>query len=345
LGYGGALRTLAVDGADAATRRVASSVPQHPGGPMSRGPQVPVPLMRAAVRALVRPVLGPRTPLRMQRWWLDTVARPTPVAEGVDVRRGELGGRPVEVFVPRDGADGPTVLYLHGGGFTIGSPVTHRALASHLAAASGASVHVLDYRLAPEHPFPAALDDAVAAYRDLLARGARPARTVLAGDSAGGWLALAAALRLRDDGDPLPAALGLVSPWLDLQGSAWPADRTDAMLRPDWLRRCAAGFTAGADAPEFALLDADLAGLPPMTVHAGSEEILLDDAVRLARAARAAGVPVDLRRLDGLWHVAHASAGAVRASTAAVQALGAALAARCAGSQADSARADGDAAA
>jgi acetyl esterase/lipase len=303
--------------------------------------------MRAAVRTLVRPVLGPRTPLRVQRWWLDTVARPSPLAEGIDVRGGELGGRPVEVLTPRGRADGRTVLYLHGGGFTIGSPVTHRALASHLAVASGASVHVLDYRLAPEHPFPAALDDAVAAYRDLLARGARPARTVLAGDSAGGWLTLAAALRLRDDGDPLPAALGLVSPWLDLRGTAWPAGRTDAMLRPDWLRRCAAGFTAGtgAHAREFALLDADLAGLPPMTVHAGSEEILLDDAVRLARAARAAGVPVELRRLDGLWHVAHASAGAVRASTAAVEILGAALAARSAAGQADSARGDGEAAA
>ena len=150
----------------------------------------------------------------------------------------------------------------------------------------------------------------------------------LAGDSAGGWLALTAALRLRDAGDPLPAVLGLVSPWLDLLGTAWPADRSDAMLRPSWLRRCAACFAPGADprAPEFAPLSADLGGLPPMVVHVGSEEILLEDAVRLAVAARAAGVPVELRRLDGLWHVAHASAGMVAASTAAVTTLGAGLA-------------------
>ncbi len=306
-------------------------------------PQVPVRMMRAAVRGLVRPVLGPRMPVAVQRRWLEAATRLTPLAEGVAVRTGRLGGRPTEVLVPSDGDTGRTVLYLHGGGFTIGSAGTHRALATHLAAASGATVHLLDYRLAPEHPFPAALDDTLAAYRELLARGADPARTVLAGDSAGGWLVLAAALRLRDDGDRLPAALGLVSPWLDLLGTSWPADRTDAMLRPAWLQRCAAGFAAeaGPAAPQFALLEADLTGLPPMTVHVGSEEILLDDAVRLVRASRAAGVAVDLRRLDGLWHVAHASAGMVPASTAAVNAFGAALAARSAGGQADSARGDG----
>ena len=233
-------------------------------------------------------------------------------------------------MTPREPRSGRAVLYLHGGGFTIGSPRTHRALAAHLAAASGATVHLLDYRLAPEHPFPAGLDDALAAYRELLDRGADPACTALAGDSAGGWLALTAALRLRDAGDPLPAVLGLVSPWLDLRGTEWPADRSDAMLRPSWLRRCAADFAAGADldGPDLAPLVADLGGLPPIVAHVGSEEILLPDAVRLAVEARAAGVPVELRRWDGLWHVAHASAGMVPESTAAVTALGAGLAAR-----------------
>jgi monoterpene epsilon-lactone hydrolase len=285
--------------------------------------------MRAVVRGLVRPVLGPRTPVPLQRRWLDLVTGMTPLADGVDVRSGELGGRPVEVIAPRHGDASRRVLYLHGGGFTIGSARTHRALATHLAAASGATVHLLDYRLAPEHPFPAGLDDALAAYRELLDAGADPARTAVAGDSAGGWLALTAALRLREAGDPLPAALGLVSPWLDLLGTAWPVDRSDAMLRPAWLRRCAHGFAPGADlaGADLAPLDADLAGLPPLVVHVGSEEILLPDAVRLAVAARAAGVPVELRRWDGLWHVAHASAGMVTASTAAVHTLGSSLAA------------------
>jgi acetyl esterase/lipase len=284
--------------------------------------------MRAGVRGLVRPVLGPHMPVAVQRRWLSLVTRLTPLAEDVSVASSRLGRRPAEVLVPAGGDPARTVLYLHGGGFTTGSPATHRALATHLAAASGATVHVLDYRLAPEHPFPAALDDVVAAYRELLARGAHPTRTALAGDSAGGWLALTAALRLRDAGNGQPAALGLISPWLDLQGTAWPDDRTDAMLRPAWLRRCARDFSGSTllDVAELAPLEADLAGLPPITMHVGSEEILLDDAVRLARRARSAGVPVDLRRLDGLWHVAHASAGLVTASTAAVTALGTALA-------------------
>jgi monoterpene epsilon-lactone hydrolase len=288
--------------------------------------QVPVRLMRAGVRGLVRPVLGPRMPVSVQRRWLALVTRPTPLAEGVSVASSRLGRRPAEVLVPAGGEPASTVLYLHGGGFTTGSPATHRALATHLAAASGATVHVLDYRLAPEHPFPAALDDVLAAYRELLARGAHPTRTALVGDSAGGWLTLTAALRLRDAAHEQPAALGLISPWLDLTGSTWPDDRTDAMLRPSWLRRCARDFAAGTGPGELDPLEADLAGLPPITMHVGSEEILLNDAVRLARRARAAGVPVDLRQLDGLWHVAHASAGLVTASTAAVNALGTALA-------------------
>jgi acetyl esterase/lipase len=250
----------------------------------------------------------------------------------VAIRSGRLGRRPAEILTPAAGDAGATVLYLHGGGFTTGSPATHRALATHLAAASGATVHVLDYRLAPEHPYPAALDDVLAAFWELLDRGATPDRTAIAGDSAGGWLALTAALWLRDSGDPGPAALGLISPWLDLTGSTLPEGRRDAMLRPSWLHRCARDFGGGIDpgSAELAPLLADLAGLPPITVQVGSEEILLDDAVRLARRARAAGVPVDLRRLDGLWHVAHASAGLVAASTAAVDALGSALATRLA---------------
>ena len=302
---------------------------------MLPAPRVPVRMMRAAVRGLVRPVLGPRMPVALQRRWLELVTGPTPLAPDVDVRPGTLGRRPVEVLVPRDGDPSRTVLYLHGGGFTIGSPTTHRALATRLAVAAGATVHLLDYRLAPEHPFPAALDDALAAWRELT-DDADPSRTTLAGDSAGGWLALMAALRLRDAGEPLPAVLGLVSPWLDLTGSSWPADRTDPMLRPTWLRRCATDFAPGADLtdPAFAPLDADLAGLPPMVVHVGSEEILLPDAVALARRARAAGVPVELRRFDGLWHVAHASAGMVAESTAAVTALGQSLGAGLQGERA-----------
>ncbi|NEK85493.1 alpha/beta hydrolase [Blastococcus saxobsidens] len=284
--------------------------------------------MRTVVRTLVRPVLGPRVPVAVQRRWLDVVSGTTPPASGVDVRVGELGGRPTEVMVPAATPTTGEVLYLHGGGFTTGSAATHRTLATHLAAASGAVVHLLDYRLAPEHPFPAGLDDALAAYRELRERVDRPERTVLAGDSAGGWLALTVALRLRDEGSPLPAALGLVSPWLDLSGADRRDDRVDPMLQPAWMARCAAAFAPGRDLrnPELAPLAADLAGLPPLVVQVGSEEILFEESVRLAERARDAGVPVDLRRFDGMWHVFQVSAGSVRESTAAVDALGAALA-------------------
>lgn len=297
-----------------------------------RRPQVPVGVMRATMRGSVRPALGPRLPFGVQRRVLDLLARLPPSADGVTITRGQLGGRPVETLTPPDTRPGRAVLYLHGGGFTTGSPRSHRALASHLAVAARATVHLLDYRLAPEHPFPAAVDDVLAAWRDLLAGGADPARTALAGDSAGGWLALVAALRLRAVDAPLPAVLGLISPWLDLTGRSWPDGASDAMLRPSWLRRCAAVFAPGADltAPELAPLAADLAGLPPLVVHVGSEEILLPDTVALAGRARAAGVPVEARRFDGLWHVAQTAAGLVAASTDAVRGFGAALAGRLA---------------
>jgi acetyl esterase/lipase len=287
--------------------------------------------MRWLVRRLVRPVLGPAVPFRVQRLWLELVTRPTPLARGVEIRRGMLAGRPAEEAVPGGAGSDHAVLYLHGGGFTVGSPATHRALATHLAAAIGSRVHVLDYRLAPEHPHPAALDDVPAACRELTRRYERLA---LVGDSAGGWLALTAALRLRDDGGQLPAAIGLISPWLDLAGRSWAGGPVDAMLRPSWLRRCAAAYAPGADLrdPRFAPLAADLTGLPPVIVQVGRAELLLDDAVRLARRLRSAGTPVDLQGFEEFWHVAQASAGLVTAATEAVGMLAAALLPRLAAS-------------
>ena len=292
-------------------------------------PQVPVAVMRWLVRRLIRPVLAPVVPVGIQRFWLEFVARAVPRADGVEIGRGMLAGRPVETAVPLGAGDDEAVLYLHGGGFTVGSPATHRALATHLAAAMGTRVHVLDYRLAPEHPHPAALDDVLAACRELAGRHARLA---LVGDAAGGWLALTAALRLRDADELLPATIGLISPWLDLSGPSWAGGPVDDLLRPSWLRRCAAAYAPGADllGPEFAPLAADLTGLPPIIVQVGRRELLLDDAVRLARRLRSAGIPVDLHGFDELWHAAQASAGLVGAATEAVAMLAAALISRLA---------------
>lgn len=290
------------------------------------GAILPRPVMRAIVRLTVRPVLGPTVPVRRQRHLLNALGRVAVLPRGIRVRRISLGGRPAERIEAPDADATRAVLYLHGGGYTVGSAVTHRALAAHLAAAAGAPVYLLDYRLAPEHPYPAALEDAVAAYHELLA-GVEPERLAVSGDSAGAGLALALMTRLRGSGVPFPGALGLISPWVDLTLDGVRDDRRDPMLRTAWARACAERYGAGADlrAPELSPLFGNLAGLPPMLVHGASDEILLAGVERLVERARSAGVHVRYRRLERMWHVAHLHAGLVAASTAAVREIGAFL--------------------
>ncbi|MEU1183910.1 alpha/beta hydrolase [Streptomyces sp. NPDC005820] len=288
---------------------------------------LPRPVMRAAVRLAVRPVLGPRVPVRPQRRMLHMLSRYPLLPRDTRPAAVHLSDRPAERVSGPGTDDSRAVLYLHGGGYTIGSPASHRALAGHLAAAAGAPVYVLDYRLAPEHPYPAAVDDAAAAYRALLDSGLDPQRLTVAGDSAGGGLALALMVRLRASGIPLPAALALVSPWVDLTLGNVRDDRRDPLLRASWLRACAERYAGPADprAPELSPLYADLTGLPPTLVHSADGEILLADIERLVERAEAAGVPVVHRRLERMWHVAHLHAGLVKASTTAVHEIGAFL--------------------
>ena len=285
---------------------------------------VPRPIVRGLVRVALRPTLSPAVPVRTQRRLLDVLGRVSILPRDTIVSEVWLGHRPAErIEVP--GSDSSrSVLYLHGGGYTVGSRTTHRALAAHLAAAAGATVFVLDYRLAPEDPFPAALEDAVDAYDDaLLASGSRPEQLALAGDSAGGGLAIALALRIRDTGRPQPAALALASPWTDLTLADVADDRRDPMLTVDWLRSCAVRY-AGVDRalPEVSPLRADLNGLPPMVVHGSADEILLPSIERFVERARSAGVRARYRRLPDLWHVAHLHAGLMTAATDAVGDLG-----------------------
>ena len=186
------------------------------------------------------------------------------------------------------------ILYLHGGAYALGSLNTHRPLVTALARAARVRVLALDYRLALEHPFPAALDDSLAAYCGLLADGIDPARLALVGDSAGGGHAVAFLVALRDTGDPLPAACVCLSPWVDLAlagESLQTKAKRDVMVTPDLLHRSAAAYLAGAEprTPLASPLDADLFGLPPLLIQVGTDDVLLDDAVRLAVLARAAG--------------------------------------------------------
>jgi acetyl esterase/lipase len=219
------------------------------------------------------------------------------------------------------------ILYFHGGAYTIGSSYTHRSMAAHLAWAGGVKVWIIDYRLAPEHPYPAALQDGLAAYRALLDKGYAPNRLVMAGDSAGGGLVMATLVTLRDAGLPLPAAGICFSPWVDLEcsGDAYTSKRhADPFLTPNWLRLMGRHYVGGHDLrrPTISPVHADMHGLPPLLIQVGSDEILLSDAHRLADRARADGVQVNLNVLDTMCHYWTLYAGVIPPARQAVKVAG-----------------------
>jgi monoterpene epsilon-lactone hydrolase len=258
---------------------------------------------RAGLRYGLRPWLGPRVPVRVQRAVFESAGRPLPGVR-VDVSRVRLGGVPAELIRPANAVPDLTVLYLHGGGYVVGSPRAFRALTSRLARTAAAEVLALDYRRAPEYPFPAARDDAISAYGALLNSGVDPGAIAIAGDSAGGGLTLACAVELREQGLPLPRALLLISPWLDLRlvdPAVGAHAQIDPVLSPAGLRRWARLYLNGRDPgdPGGSPLLADLRGLPPILVQVGSDEILLGDSQRLAASP---GVQVTLEHHPGLWH-------------------------------------------
>lgn len=285
--------------------------------------QVPLPAARALTRFVVKPVLGTRLSPARQRQVIDALMKVAILPQGAQVERTTLGGVGAERIVTAASNPDRAMLYLHGGAYLVGSPATHRAAAAHLTHAVGAVGHVLDYRLAPEHPYPAAVDDALAAYRALLDSGVPAERIVVAGDSAGGGLALALALRARALGLSLPAALGLISPWVDATLRGLDESIKDPLLTRAWLELGAASY-AGEDReqPEVSPFYADLAGLPPLFVHAASDEMFLGDVELFVGAARSAGVDVTYQRLEGHWHVTHLFAGMVREATEVVQQMG-----------------------
>lgn len=218
------------------------------------------------------------------------------------------GGVRAEWVVPPEGADDRVILYLHGGGYVLCSPNTHREMVAHLARVARARALLIDYRLAPEHPFPAAVEDSLAAYRWLLGQGMRPQCIAIAGDSAGGGLTVATLVGLRYLGQPLPGAGICFSPWTDLACTGKTLTtkaQEDPIVQKELVVQLAQMYLGGADAkaPLASPLYADLTGLPPLLVQVGTAETLLDDSTRLVERARGAGVDVTLDVWEGMPHV------------------------------------------
>jgi acetyl esterase/lipase len=293
-------------------------------------------VLRAVYGFLNRERGGPPRSFRAQRADLERTARLAILPRGTVAQPVEAGGVPAEwVSVPGSAPD-RVLLYLHGGSYTIGSPRTHRGLVAQIARAAGARALVPDYRLAPEHLFPAPVEDATAAYRWLQAQGIQPEHIVIAGDSAGGGLTLATALALRDAGDPLPAALVCLSPWTDLAAtgaSLKTRAHLDPSLAPGGLAAAGQRYV-GPDGDVRASLAsplyADLRGLPPILIQVGDHEILLDDSTRLAERALAAGVAVTLEVWSEMWHVFESLAGYLPEADQAIVKIGAFMRARLA---------------
>ena len=266
----------------------------------------PIDLAIARIRAVYRSWNRDTSVARMRSDW-DAAFGGTTAA--VAFERVSAGGVDGEWIAPANAPEDKAILYFHGGGFRIGSVNSHRDLIAQIALTTGCRVLAINYRLAPEHRFPAALDDALAAYGWMLDRGLKSDNVAFAGDSAGGNLALASMLALRERGIPLPVAAVLMSPWTDLAatGASYVtrADADPIHQRP-MIMALAKNYLGGQGDPCDPLVSplyADLRGLPPLLIQVGDRETVLDDSVMLAEKARAAGVAVNLEIWDGMIHV------------------------------------------
>jgi monoterpene epsilon-lactone hydrolase len=264
--------------------------------------------------------------LEEQRVTFDRDMGMIPLAQGCIVERLELSGIAAEKITPAGAAPGKALLYLHGGGHVIGSLQSHRHLVSRLAAAAGITAFHIDYRLAPEHPYPAALEDAVKAYRQILASGIAPGDIVVGGESAGGNLATALLLKARELALPQPAGLYLLSPWLDMTAAGQSYQKVgarDPIITREGIEMVSAAYLGGKpDNPLTSPVRADPTGLPPMLIQVGSEEVLLSDSLTFADHAAMAGVEVKLHvwpEMPHAWPLFHVL---IRAGLAAIDEAG-----------------------
>ncbi|WP_029722204.1 alpha/beta hydrolase [Saccharopolyspora rectivirgula] len=246
---------------------------------------------------------------RLLRSLFDEWHQPTVEPEDVTYAEEVIGGGPGIWALPIGADRAKVLIFTHGGGFAVGSAASHRKLAGHVAKALGVTAFVLDYRRAPEHPHPAQIEDGVAVFTALLDRGIQPADITTIGDSAGGNLAIAIPLALREQGEPLPGSVIAFSPWLDMENKGETLianDATDALITQGLLEGMIAGVLGDSVSPTNPLanpLHADFTGFPRLYVNAGSEESLLDNATRVAERARKSGVDVTLSVVNGMQHV------------------------------------------
>lgn len=285
--------------------------------------RLPLRVVAAVVGPSFRVALNPRLPATVQRRLLEVSAMALPLPAGTVIREDIVAGVPVERVTVGATVRDTAIVYLHGGAYTAGSPTTHRAVTATLARESGSVVVAADYRLAPEHPCPAALEDALAVFDGLVAEGFTADRVAVVGDSAGGGLAAATTQALVDRGTP-PSSVAMISPWADPMDQDFPASR-DFLLDSRWLERSAREYLGSGDPldPRFAPTRGTLRGFPPTLVQVSAGEILRPQIMRFVDALTEAGVDVHCTVLPDLWHVAHVVATLNAEADAAVGEIGA----------------------
>ncbi|WP_445405345.1 alpha/beta hydrolase [Acinetobacter pittii] len=284
-------------------------------------------LLAWTIRTTLRPALSPKTPLKLQRFCSGAASAIVLGPRGYKTKKQTIAQVATVHIQPKTTQSGRGILYLHGGGYVVGGSKSHTKLAAQIGHAAQAQIWLPEYRLAPEHTSPAAIEDAVAVYKALLAQGQDPKKLVFVGDSAGGGLSLSTAIAIRDAGLPLPAALVLLSPWVDLSlsGSTIKTHAAqDAMLSEEWLAWCAKNYCGQKSATDATCspLYADLTGLPSVLIHVGTEEVLLDDAKRLAGQTEKYGIPTNLRVYDRVGHVFQFHAGILNESNDSIERIG-----------------------
>lgn len=279
-------------------------------------------LMRQVLRQTFKRLMHPRLNFRAQRKIVNLLASSMPGTGGVAIERCMVQGVAVEIVRSQRHQSKGAILYLHGGAFCVGSPRTHRSITTRLAALTGYEVWVPDYALAPEHPFPSGIADIITVYSAMLSRGFTGREIIIGGDSAGGMLTLAAAIRIKHARQPLPAGLVLISPLADGQytGETIQTHKDiDPVLSQEWIFDCAARYQFPQHDSSHNPLRNPLNGLPPILVQVGDEEVLLSDSLRLHEHAGKCGVAIRTEVYEERWHVFHQQAPVLRSAQTALQ--------------------------